>query len=79
MIKNILIIFLLIIISGCSTDLNKNDSTFDLINNNIENNKGENIVTNIKVKINNNIYNVNIESNETAQKFISKFQIPLKT
>ena len=77
MIKNILIIFLLIIISGCSTDLNKNDSTFDLTNKEIENSEGENIVTNIKVKINNNIYNVNIESNETAQKFISKLPLTL--
>ena len=77
MIKNILIIFLLIIMSGCSIDLNKNDSTFDLTNKEIENNEGENIVTNIKVKINNNIYNVNIESNETAQKFISKLPLTL--
>ena len=77
MIKKILIIFLLIIISGCGNDLNKNDSTFDLTNKEIENNEGENIVTNIKVKINNNIYNANIESNETAQKFISKLPLTL--
>lgn len=77
MIKKILIIFLLIIISGCGNDLNKSGSTLDLPDNNIENNEGENIVTNIKVKINNNIYNANIESNETAQKFISKLPLTL--
>ena len=77
MIKKILIMFLLITMSGCSIDLNKNDSAFDLINNNIENNKGENIMTNIKVKINDNIYNASIENNETAQKFMSKLPLTL--
>lgn len=66
---NVLVLFSLFIVTGCNSKNIENNTKTN--NNKIDNNNSNEVISSVKVIINENEYRINLEDNETVKSFVN--------